>query len=107
MIEGTRTLEERVAMLEDGFDKMSEQLDQIIHGQGAAADQIINLANEQSEALKNEAQHVRAELLKQSQSILGVSASMIKLQTAIQRWAAAGTLAGSVVFYIIAKAAGF
>lgn len=106
MTEQTRTLEERVAELEEHLIRVETQLDEIIHGQGAAAEQLISLANDQATALKAEAERVREEMLKQSQAILGVSSSMIKLQQAIQRWAAAGTLAGAVLLYIVSKAAG-
>jgi capsule polysaccharide export protein KpsE/RkpR len=106
MTERTRTLEERVAILEEHLTRVEAQLDEIIHGQGAAAEQIVTLASDQAAALKAEAERVREQMLEQSQAILGVSTSMVKLQQAIQKWAAAGTLAGAVLLYIIAKAAG-
>lgn len=45
-------------------------------------------------------------MAEQNMAILKVSQSMLSLQQAIQRWAAAGTLAGAVVFFILAKVAG-
>lgn len=100
------TLEERVASLERAVHQISQDCSDVLTGQKEARARLEEVAAEQAQVLRSTGEAVTEKLLHQSEQILGVSASMIKLQSAVQRWAAAGTLAGSVVFYIIAKAAG-
>lgn len=75
-------------------------------GQSEATEHLARVAEAHANALEQEANKLRDSLIDQNKSILAVSQSMIHLQQAVQKWAAAGTLAGAVLLYIIAKAAG-
>lgn len=102
----TPELELRMAALEKAVHKIQSDCSDVLAGQDRATHELQRVADEAKAELKAEAASVREELSSQTASILVVSQSMIKLQEGLQKWAAAGTLGGAVVFFILAKVAG-
>lgn len=96
----------RLEAMEVRADKLEHDIASILQGQAQHTQHLTDIASDHSAQLEKEAQTLRDSLLEQSKSILAVSQAMVHLQQAVQKWAAAGTLAGAVLLYIIAKAAG-
>lgn len=92
--------------MERKVEDLYKELAAIRSGQTDATAHITNLAHEQAVLLEREAKALRASLQEQGAQLLKVSQAMINLQQAIQKYAAAGTLGGAVIFYILARAAG-
>lgn len=89
----------RLQVLEDTVDVLKEELAAIRSAQDGHTAQI-------DEASRRAAQDLAEKMIEQNAAILKVSQSMLNLQQAVQKWAAAGTLGGAVLFFILAKAAG-
>lgn len=97
---------ERLAHIEKEMSELRRDVISIMSIQTTAVEVIKATAEEQKEELRKEADIVRAQMLKQAADMQGVSTAMISLQRTISKYAAAGTLACSVLLYILAKAAG-
>lgn len=89
----------RLQTLEDTVDVLKAELAAIRAAQADHTTQI-------DEASRRAAEDLANKMIEQNAAILKVSQSMINLQQAVQKWAAAGTLGGAVLFFILAKAAG-
>lgn len=96
----------RLELMEQRADRLEQAIIEIRQGQNDHTAHLTNIAAQHAAALEAEARALREGMSEQTKSILAVSQSMVRLQQAVQKYAAAGTLAGAVVFYIIAKAAG-
>lgn len=106
MTDDLTALEQRVAALERHIKQMLQVCEDLRREQGVAAAAVLAAAEVAKESLRTEAESVREQLRKQSEAVLAISQALIKLQQTIQRYGAAGTLAGAVALYIIAKVAG-
>lgn len=97
---------ERLVKMEQQMSELRKDVITIMAVQTSAVEAIRKAGEEQKESLRKEAEGLHAELLKQAGDMQGVSLAMISLQRTISKYAAAGTLACSVLLYILAKAAG-
>lgn len=107
------SLEERVASLEEAIKRLEVAVEciqsdcsEVLRTQSEGKKALLDSQAESRRALQKEGAAIRKDLLEQSAAVLAVSQSMIKLQTSIGRWGAAGTLAGAVLLYIITRVAG-
>lgn len=96
----------RLDRMEEAVTQLQQALAEIRAAQDSHTDHLAAVAERHALQLGVEAQKLRDSMDEQTKNILAVTQAMVHLQQAVQRWAAAGTLAGSVVFYIVAKAAG-
>lgn len=96
----------RLDTMEIAVAELQTELAAIRAGQTEHTAHLAAVAEMHAQQLGVEAEKLRESIATQSQSILAVSQAMIHLQQAVQKWAAAGTLGGAVVLYIIAKVAG-
>lgn len=97
---------DRLESIERQMSELRKDIISIMAIQTTAVEAIKAAADEQKEVLRNEAKSLNDQLLKQASDMQGVSTAMISLQRTISKYAAAGTLACSVLLYILAKAAG-
>lgn len=96
----------RLDDLEKVVGSLQGQLALIIAGQEEHTRVLAGVVDEHSQQLLEEARNLQEKLSEQNSAILKVSQTVMNLQSAVQKWAAAGTLCGAVLLYIIAKAAG-
>lgn len=97
---------ERLVTIEKEMSELRKDVITIMAVQTSAVEAIKVAGEEQKESLRKEASELHGQMLKQASDMQNVSSAMISLQRTISKYAAAGTLACSVLLYILAKAAG-